>query len=454
MSDYVGAGGDSIQPDLQPRPEQHADRLALVGDQVASLAVDWPSRTAEVRLAPQASPNDATDVIDLTEYARRGELDGDGGEFFRRFDRASLFVRGSDAVVVLPTDVDTDVIVYETGAEVLELAAHAVLPFGAEGVNLSVSERKSPPMAWPRVALVGEYLVFQARRAGSATFELVDLRTLDQARSVSVARGNALETGPVRELDGMAVSERRIKTPGESGEFSYVLDRIDLRNPDEPEHRVSLNVPGPVIAASSDGQRLVTIGYERAVVQGVTTCCPGAGGCGGMIDTCEVTRERISLVELGDDDSVRTLDELVPDVPLGLNAVTANGRGAFGSAGLFGPWPLPEVAEVVFLGDLDGDDLELSRQSIDGTAGGGDSIPFMAQNETHVALPVFLPSNGEPGIAMLPATPDGSFGTATVTPLVRETTALFWPRVADLAITADTLFVATNSNGIQPLPLP
>jgi hypothetical protein len=112
------------------------------------------------------------------------------------------------------------------------------------------------------------------------------------------------------------------------------------------------------------------------------------------------------------------------------------------------------LAEVVFLGDLDGNQLTLERQSIEGTSGGGDSIPFMAGNESHVALPVFLPMNGEAAVAMLPATEDGSFGPAVVTPLGSATSTLFWPRVADLAITSDTLFVGTNTNGNLPLPLP
>ena len=90
MSDYFGAGGDSVQPDLQPRPALHADRVARVGESgIGSLAVDWPSRSAEVRIAPLASPNDASSVADLTPYARQGELDGDGGAFFRRFEAAS-----------------------------------------------------------------------------------------------------------------------------------------------------------------------------------------------------------------------------------------------------------------------------------------------------------------------------------------------------------------------------
>jgi hypothetical protein len=58
-----------------------------------------------------------------------------------------------------------------------------------------------------------------------------------------------------------------------------------------------------------------------------------------MVDTCEVTRERVSLVEVTDDDAATRLDELLPEAPLGFNApVTPNALGAFGSVGALDTW--------------------------------------------------------------------------------------------------------------------
>jgi hypothetical protein len=93
MSSYFGAGGDSVQPELQPRPEHHADRIALVGDdEIASLAVDWPSRSAEVRVAPMSVTERRPRASPISCRTPSGaSSDGDAGAFFRRFGRSESF---------------------------------------------------------------------------------------------------------------------------------------------------------------------------------------------------------------------------------------------------------------------------------------------------------------------------------------------------------------------------
>jgi hypothetical protein len=442
MSDYIGAGGDSVQPDLQPRPALHADRVVRVGDsEIASLAVDWPSRTAEVRIAPLAAPNEASSLADLTQHAGQGELDGDGGTFFRRFEGASLHAHGSDLVVVIPAPSGAEVLLYETRGG-LELAASTTLPFGIESGYFVSSEIRSPPVGWPRAALIGDALVFQARDHGSVTFEVVDLGTRGQIRHIaSVKRGKALAAGPLREIAGMAVSERRVETPGKGGEYSFLLDRLDVTEPNAPVHLRSLNVPGPVIAATADAQRLISVGFERAVVKGVTTCCPGGGGCGAMIDTCEVTRERLSLVEVTGD-AANTVDTLIPEKPLGFNAVEPNALGAFGAG------TSSYDAELVAITGIDSHNLEVVRQPVEATTGGYQS-PFMAANGAYVAIPTDYGA----GVAVASATPDGAFGAPRVTAFVPEPGELFGPAVSDLLMTDAELFVASGSHGIVTLPL-
>jgi hypothetical protein len=421
VSNYIGAGGDSVQPPLQPRPELHA--------------VYWPARMAELRLAAISAPNDATSVVDLTPFAGDGELDGDGGEFFRRFDRARLLVHASGVVIVLPTDEKTDVFVYEISGAELELAATGTMPFGIEGTNLSVMERRSPTMGWPRVTLVGDQLVFQSREDGSATFELAEIEGGDVRHRQSVHRGRAVEVGPLRTLGTIVVSERVVE---DSGGFSYLLDRLDLTDPGRPVHLRSVNVPGAVIASSEDGRQLVSVGYERARMTGVTTCCPGGGGCGSMVDTCDVTHERISVVDVGDDDGAYELTTLVPEAPLGLTAVAPAGLTAFGSSGSLAEWPAPETAELVSVAIDRNGDLSVFRQPI-AAAPSGYQTPFIARNETHVALVADYGMS----LAVLAATPDGVFGTPE----------LLQTYVSDLAMTAETLLVATGTNGVLAVPL-
>lgn len=309
------------------------------------------------------------------------------------------------------------------------------MPFGIEGVNLSVMERRSPPMGWPRVALVGDRLVFQSRRDGSVTFELAEIVGEDVRHRESVNRGRAVEAGPLRTLGHMVVSERVVE---DSGEFSYLLDRLDLGDPDAPVHLRSVNVPGAVIGSSEDGRRLLSVGFAREVMTGVTSCCPGGGGCGSMVDTCEVTHERISLVDVGDDDAAFELTRLVPDKPLGLTAVASAGPEAFGAGGPFAEWPAPESAELVSIAINSAGNLSVFRQPVAADPSGYQS-PFMAKNDTHVA---FVTGYGT-GIAVLTATLDGVFGTPEL-----QTTPVF-----DLAMTADTLLVATGTNGVLAVPL-
>jgi len=438
MSDYIGAGGDSQQPPVLPRPSAHADRMAVIGDSLAVLALHWPSRTAELRVAPVSAPNASTGFADLSQLiAMPEELAGDQGGFFIRLERASLFGFESRILLVAPADQRTDVLVFDIEGGAPVLAGRAELPFGAENMNLAVPLRPDPPMGWPRVAVAGSTLVFQARR-NTPTFEIVDLRTPSAIRHVAtLERGSSDYIGPLRSSGNIVYSDRRVPV-GASGEVAYFLDRVDVSDPATPRHLRSVNLPGPVIATQSGGRRLLAAGFRRSRVQGVTTCCPGAGGCASsaMIDTCEVTREEISLVELADDDSAPTLDSLPPASPLGLSALLSHDLGTF--AVQAGDTNTAPRHEIVAIGDFTSGKVSLQAAPV--AAQTDWSVKLAAGNTTHVA---FAADYGQ-SVVILQRLDGMGLGAARVAPV---------PRSLDFAMTPDSLLVATGMQGIVSVPL-
>lgn len=447
MSDYVGAGGDSQQPPLQPRPALHADRVGIDANRIASLAIWWPARSAELRVAPVDSPNQETGVADLTMLAAAGELDGDGSAFFRRFESAKLMVFEGKALVVLPSDTVVDVAVYDITTGKPAIGAHATLPFGVKDGNVYV-DPTAIGMGHPRVVRLGSTLVFEALGADGPTFEIVSLADPTKvAHLATLKRGPSDYVGPLKVAGSIVMSERRVPSPGEPGKVSYWLDRVDLSDVSHPKPLVTVNVPAPIVASRSDAKRFLTLGFARGIVKGVATCCPGAGGCSSsaMTDECEVTTERTAVVDVADDGSIPTLDSAPNVPPLGLAAIAANATGAFGVVGWLGDGNPPSITEVVSVGSLASAKIQIARKTI--ATQPDTQLGRLEATASHLAFTVGFGAS----VVMVPLSGE-SFGAEKVASVASYGAG---PGSAvDLALTADKLFVATGVGGILSFDLP
>ncbi|MBW2523343.1 MAG: beta-propeller domain-containing protein [Deltaproteobacteria bacterium] len=273
----------------------HVSEVIVAGDYVVRLAADWWTAEPRIEVVPSAAPTgfDALGALDLGPMLADAEQN-DSCYYWSYWD-VRMFSFGSHVYLVWPSwnnstarvaaidisdpanprlgahlDVPVDVHSYHgyywSYAPQLVATGDPVAQIGSTLVFLSVDLPESEyDYGYPSYVPTRGSI----HQASLAAVDLSDVDAPRIASRVALPPGGG-HTGLVARGSQVLLSHWT-PVPAMPGKAKFYLDRIDFSNVNLPLLQPSINVPGSLVAFDAPSANLLTVDYQREVLENVTS---------------------------------------------------------------------------------------------------------------------------------------------------------------------------------------
>jgi len=269
--------------------------------------------------------------------------------------------------------------------------------------------------------------------------------------SSSLVRPDALEHGGLLDTGDVMISWHMQPVEGDDTKVRFYFDRFDVADASAPEAATPVNIPGQPVAFDEDEARLVTVGFELAVVDAPEDGCwslPRVWSSSSNGESCTIANRPLHLLSIqeGGASLLDTLDVEGDEGRLvaveGADPVFALVRegdeyyGGWDGGGGYGGSYAPSDSIAIVTGMAGNALTEASRVVLE--AGGGASLLGTAGDSvayrTYAGLGVVDAS--DPAAPELSLTPVWGWGCH------------------DAVVTEDAVYCPMGEYGLQTIPMP
>ena len=298
-------------------------KLIAVGDKVARLGSDWYTSRTTLDVVPiGAIDSPGADAVDL-EAALGSASESKCWYGYWGASNLELFAHGSHVVVVAGYD-ERRIVVFDVSSGKPVQVGKATIPalssgspygygywgyYGTPVIPDAGASNLKVGNALVSLRRLSKYDYTDQSETFSVALDVVDLSNPKSPKHTSVPMPSALGTTGLIAAGGAALFSHWAPSPTNPSKVRFYADRLELGSPSAPKLS-SINVPGSLLAVSSNGSRAFTVGYQKFVEKIDAASCYEKWGAlasyeydyasGNWEDgTCTGYKRTLSLVQLG-----------------------------------------------------------------------------------------------------------------------------------------------------------